>query len=182
MSKRSSRKNKELLLDTSFLLPILGFETSKRIMKTFEKPDSYELYYNDLSILEALWKIVKKIKGIQEEIQRIVEWVKAINETLKYAPVNEKAVENSIKMYQLGHWDLLDNLLYSTALYNGIKLLTIDTKLIQFVKTHKLPKTRHHNARRNLILTHVESTYMCNNPSTRTHTDDLPILPLFNKQ
>ena len=140
MNKKNYQSNKGLLLDTSFLLPILGFETSTEIMKVFKKLGEYELYYNDLSILEALWKIVKKIKGTKEEIQRITEGIKAINDTMKHANINEKAVRNAIKMYQLGHRDLIDNLLYSTALYNKIKLLTIDIKLIQFIEKHKLPR------------------------------------------
>jgi len=140
MNKKNYQSNKGLLLDTSFLLPILGFETSTEIMKVFKKLGEYELYYNDLSILEALWKIVKKIKGTKEEIQRITEGIKAINDTMKHANINEKAVRNAIKMYQLGHRDLIDNLLYSTALYNKIKLLTIDIKLIQFIEKHNLPK------------------------------------------
>ncbi len=140
MNKKNSYKNKGLLLDTSFLLPILGFKTSEKIMKVFPRLDKYELYYNDLSILEALWKIVKKIRGTKEEIERIAEGIKAINETLKHVPINEKAVRNAIEMYQLGHRDLIDNLIYSTALYNGIKLLTIDAKLIEFIEENKLPK------------------------------------------
>ena len=140
MNRKNSHKNKGLLLDTSFLLPILGFKTSERIMKVFPRLDKYELYYNDLSILEALWKIVKKIRGAEEEIERIAEGIKAINETLKHVSINEKAVRKAIEMYQLGHRDLIDNLLYSTALYNGIKLLTIDTKLIEFIEENKLPK------------------------------------------
>ena len=53
MSKKSYRNNdKRLLLDTSFLLPILGFETSNVILKTFEKLGFYTLYYNELSLLE----------------------------------------------------------------------------------------------------------------------------------
>jgi len=61
MSRKDSQVNK-ILLDTSFLLPILGFETASDMMKAFEKLDTYILCYNEISILEALWKIVKVIK------------------------------------------------------------------------------------------------------------------------
>ncbi len=54
MNRRRSRIGNKLLLDTSFLLPILGFETSDRVMNAFNRLHSYELYYNDISILATL--------------------------------------------------------------------------------------------------------------------------------
>lgn len=57
MSKKSSRGGNKVLLDTSFLLQILGFETSDRVMKAFQKLGSYELYYGEISIIEELWKM-----------------------------------------------------------------------------------------------------------------------------
>lgn len=139
MSRRSSQDNK-LLLDTSFLLPILGFETSDRVMRTFCKLSSYELYYNDVSILEALWKIVKVVKGVEEELSRIVEGITAIRETMKYAAIDGKAVENAVYMYKLGHKDMVDNLLYSVAVSRNLKLLTIDKDLVEFLEKHSLAR------------------------------------------
>ena len=139
MSRRSSQDNK-LLLDTSFLLPILGFETSDRVMRTFCKLSSYELYYNDVSVLEALWKIVKVVKGVEEELSRIVEGITAIRETMKYAAIDGKAVENAVYMYKLGHKDMVDNLLYSVAVSRNLKLLTIDKDLVEFLEKHSLAR------------------------------------------
>ncbi len=139
MNKKNSLENKKLLLDTPFLLPTLGFETSNRIMKAIPRLVNYELYYSDLSILEALWKIIKKIKGTDEEIRRIAEGIRAINETMKPIVIDDSSMKNSIKMYLLGHRDMIDNLLYSMALSNRVKLLTTDTRLIEFVANHKLP-------------------------------------------
>jgi len=139
VSRRSSQDNK-LLLDTSFLLPILGFETSDRVMRAFCKLSSYELYYNDVSILEALWKIVKVVKGVEEELSRIVEGITAIRETMKYAAIDGKAVENAVYMYKLGHKDMVDNLLYSVAVSRNLKLLTIDKDLVEFLEKHSLAR------------------------------------------
>ena len=83
------------MLDTSFFLPILGFETSNRIMRTFQKLGSYELYYNDISILEVLWKIVKVIEGTEEQLLRIEEGIKVIRDTMKYASIDERAIRNA---------------------------------------------------------------------------------------
>ncbi|MET1160672.1 MAG: PIN domain-containing protein [Thermoprotei archaeon] len=141
MNKKNFRdNNNKILLDTSFLLPILGFETSNRIMRAFQKLGSYELYYSDISILEALWKIVKVIKGTREELSRISEGISAIRETMKYAPIDEKVVENAIYMFKLGHKDMIDNLLYSIAMTKKLRLLTVDKDLVEFIKKHDLDK------------------------------------------
>ena len=137
MNKRGSR----LLLDTSFLLPVLGFETSPRVMAVLPRLTSYELYYSELSILEALWKIVKALKNRpSSDVERVVEGVEAIRESMRHAPLTGKAVEQAVKMYMLGHKDMVDNLLYSTALANGLTLLTVDEKLVRFVEEKRLPR------------------------------------------
>lgn len=140
MSRKGSRANSRVLLDTSFLLPILGFETSDSVMRAFQKLGSYELYYNEISILEALWKIVKVVRGVEEELSRIEEGITAIRETMKHASINGEAVKNAIYMYKLGHRDMVDNILYSITLSNKLKLLTVDWDLIEFVEKHGLAK------------------------------------------
>jgi predicted nucleic acid-binding protein len=141
VNKKRSRDNDKLLLDTSFLLPILGFKTSDRIMKAFTKLRNHTIYYSDLSLLEALWKIVKKIKGINEEIERIREGIVAIMNTFNHVMINEDSIEYAVKMYMLGHRDMIDNLLYATALSNNMRLLTVDKELIEFIEKQGLPRS-----------------------------------------
>lgn len=43
-----------ILLDTSFLLPILGFKTNTVIMNVMDKSRKYDVYYSDLSIIVVL--------------------------------------------------------------------------------------------------------------------------------
>jgi predicted nucleic acid-binding protein len=109
-------------------------------MAAFHRLRDYELYYNDISILEALWKIVKTIRGAEEEIARIVEGVRAVRESLKYAPIDEEALRNALYMYRLGHSDMIDNLLYSIAVSRSLRLLTVDRDLVEFVARHGLPR------------------------------------------
>ncbi len=140
MSKKNFQGNK-ILSDTSFLLPILGFETSSRIMEAFQKLGSYELYYyNDISILEALWKIVKVIKGLSGEISRIVEGIIAVKETMKYAPIRGEMVKNAIRMYSLGHRDMVDNPLFSIAVSEKLRFLSVDENLVEFAEEINLAK------------------------------------------
>ncbi len=139
MNKRDSQSDK-LLLDTSFLLPIMGFETSKDVMDSFKKLGRYSLYYNDISILEALWKIVKTIDGSEEKLVRIMEGIRAIRNTMNNVAIDEEAVRMAIAIYNLGHRDIIDNLLYSLARRNRLKLLTVDKELIRFIDKQGLPR------------------------------------------
>ncbi len=59
---------------------------------------------------------------------------------MRHAPLTGKAVEQAVKMYMLGHKDMVDNLLYSTALVNSLTLLTVDEKLVRFVEEKGLPR------------------------------------------
>lgn len=130
-----------LLLDTSFLLPVLGFETSQRVMRALPRLAGHELYYSEISLLEALWKIVKVLRGRPAgDIQRVVEGVQAIRDSMSHAPMTAEAVEQAIRMYMMGHRDMVDNLLYSIALANNLTLLTIDDSLVEFIRRHKLPE------------------------------------------
>ena len=43
-------------------------------------------------------------------------------------------------MYIMGHRDMVDNLLYSIAVSNNLKLLTIDDSLVDFIRKHRLPE------------------------------------------
>ena len=130
-----------LLLDTSFLLPILGFETSRRVMRALPRLADHKLYYSEVSLLEALWKIVKVLKGrLAGDIQRVVEGVQAIQDSMLHAPVTAEAVEQAIRMYMMGHKDMVDNFLYSIAVSNNLKLLTIDDSLVDFIRKHRLPE------------------------------------------
>ena len=63
-----NKKDYQILLDTSFLLPFLGFKTDDIIINTLPKLRRYYLYYSDLSLLEALWKISKIVKKENLEI------------------------------------------------------------------------------------------------------------------
>lgn len=130
-----------LLLDTSFLLPVLGFETSKRVMRVLPQLAGHELYYSELSILEALWKIVKLLQDRpREDIERVLEGIQAIRDSMSRAPLTAEAVGHAIRMYMMGHRDMIDNLLYSTAVTGNLVLLTVDDSLVTFIIEHGLPR------------------------------------------
>jgi electron transfer flavoprotein alpha/beta subunit len=71
-------------------------------------------FYSELSILEAIWKIVKIIK--KENLSTLKEGLNLIKRDLNIAEIDENAVEIAISLYIMGHRDLIDNLLYGIAI------------------------------------------------------------------
>lgn len=122
-----------ILLDTSFLLPSLGFETDREILETMPCLTNHEIHYSDLSLLEAMWKIMKHIKG-REEIDIVLRGVDLPRRTLKHEELDERSVEIAFEMYAKGHRDLIDNLLYGISVSKRLSFLTIDKELLQFIK------------------------------------------------
>jgi len=53
--------------------------------QSYNKP---HLYYSDISILEAMWKVVKIVRGAEDEILQIAEGITAIRETIEHAPID----------------------------------------------------------------------------------------------
>ena len=142
-----NKKNYKILLDTSFLLPFMGFKTDEVVMNCIEKLRDYEVYYSELSILEALWKITKKIRELSsgqnynrnDVVEIVVNGIRAIRRDLNRAEIAEEAVKEAIKLYMLGHRDLIDNILYGiTATQEDMKFLTIDESLKAFIKSRNL--------------------------------------------
>lgn len=134
-----SRKNLQILLDTSFLLPFLGIDVGEVIAGALHKLRDYELYYSELSLLEALWKIVKVVSF--DKLDIVLEGLTLIRRDLRLAQVDEKAVRTALELYKLGHRDLIDNLLYGISLSQNLKFLTIDRELVSFVKSNNYPDT-----------------------------------------
>jgi len=142
-----NKKNYKILLDTSFLLPFVGFKTDEVVMNCIEKLRDYEVYYSELSILEALWKVTKKMRELSsgqnynrdDIVEIVVNGIRAIRRDLNRAGITEEAVKEAIKLYMLGHRDLIDNILYGiTATQEDMKFLTIDESLKAFIKSRNL--------------------------------------------
>jgi predicted nucleic acid-binding protein len=143
-----NKRDYKILLDTSFLLPFIGFRTDEAVMNSIEKLRGYRVYFSEISILEVLWKIVKKIReassgeGYSDKnhvVEAVIEGIRVIRRDFNKAEITEKAVREAVKLYLLGHRDLVDNILYSITVTQGdMRFLTIDEKLKDFVKSRNL--------------------------------------------
>jgi hypothetical protein len=51
-----------VLLDTSFLTLFLGLATDEAMIEFLPRLKEMKLFYSELSILEAIWKIAKSLR------------------------------------------------------------------------------------------------------------------------
>ncbi|GBF09927.1 hypothetical protein apy_16520 [Aeropyrum pernix] len=130
-------KRLKILVDTSFLLPALGVEIEGEAMKVIPLFRKLEVYYLEVALLEAVWRILK-IVG-RERLERVRIGIEAIRKTYHIAEPPPKAYIGAIEIYDKGHRDYIDALHYSVATALGIKFLTIDSKFIEFLGNNGYP-------------------------------------------
>lgn len=120
------------MADTSFLLPAMGVEVEREVIKAIEHFREVEVCYIEACMLEALWKILRVVP--LEKIKRVEEGINAIISTYKLINPPPEAYINACELYYYGHRDYIDNLLYATSRELDIPLLTIDRAFIKFLK------------------------------------------------
>lgn len=134
-----------VLLDTSFILPTLGIDTGERIQKGLKKlsESEVEIYYSGFSLLESLWVATRLMEDPDFDINRFRLGLRSIMEGERYGRVSEDAgaFGQALKIYSLGHRDMIDNLLYASSVRLGLKFLTVDEDLKEFVSEKKLNDT-----------------------------------------
>jgi len=59
--KSTSRKKPRILIDTSFSLPALGVEVEEGVLNAISLFRKVEVFYLELSLVEAMWKVLKRL-------------------------------------------------------------------------------------------------------------------------
>lgn len=123
-----------LLLDTTYILPVLGVEVEgvERVLEALQRlrrRREVEIYYSCYSILEALWKLAKL--GYDLEVVR--RGLSLVEEDFRQAHPTLEGYLKALELRRRGFPDLIDLLLYTTALSNGILFLTRDKHLHEFL-------------------------------------------------
>ncbi len=132
--KRSIREKPSILIDTTFLLPALGVSVEKEAEEVIPYFRELNVYYLEVGLLEAMWKIMKVVP--QDKLRRVKIGIEAIRNTYKLLEPPAKAYIEAIEIYYKGHKDYIDALYYATAKNTNIPLLTIDYVLIEFLRKH----------------------------------------------
>ncbi|WP_440059453.1 PIN domain-containing protein [Thermogladius sp. 4427co] len=136
-NRKSTLEKPKVLVDTTFLLPAIGFEVEEEAMEVIPLFRKLDVYYLEIALLEAMWKAVKVIDTGDIDIVR--EGIEAIRNTYKLVTPPPIAFVNAMKIYHGGHRDLIDALHYETARALDIPWLTIDIEFIEFLKKRNLP-------------------------------------------
>ncbi|MEM3404472.1 MAG: hypothetical protein QXJ17_08060 [Nitrososphaeria archaeon] len=141
-----NRKNtRKLLLDTSFLLPTFGIEVGNEVLECLAKlaETETEIYYSNFSVLESLWIATKYLNNQQFDEQRFDLGLKSLIESQRYKLIKEdsKVFEYALKLYRLGHKDMIDNILYSNSIRFDNNFMTVDEELRKFIQNRKLNDT-----------------------------------------
>jgi len=139
---KSRRGTLKVLLDTSFILPTLGIDTSKEILKGLKKLAEIkaDVRYSSFSILESLWITAKLSRVVDFDIERFRHGLRSVIESRKYAKIEENSeiFHDVLGLRMLGHKDMIDNILYASSTHLSLKLLTLDVELKRFIGNKRL--------------------------------------------
>lgn len=133
----------EVLLDTTYLLPTFGVKVrgldDEALSKLRELGFSEEVRYycSPVVWVELIGKIAREAEARGEDLEDLVEKsTRSILESGFYHWVypSKEAVKLAYRMRKLGHRDVIDNLLYSTAFTEGKMFLSMDSAFREFLE------------------------------------------------
>ena len=134
-----------VLLDTSFLLPSLGIDVGEDISKGLKEIADIKagIYYSHFSILESLWIAARLAASATFDGENFSLGLRSIIEGGRYMKVEEdsRTFNDALKLYMLGHKDMMDNILYANSIRLNFKLLTLDNNLKEFIREKGLKDT-----------------------------------------
>ena len=136
-SRKGISKKLSVLIDTSFLLPALGIEIEEEAMKVIPLFRKLDVYYLEIALLEAMWKVLKIVD--RAKLERVRLGIEAVRNTYRVLEPPPEAYIDAIRIYDEGHRDYIDALHYATAKALGIPWLTLDNRFIEFLKSRSYP-------------------------------------------
>ena len=142
---KSKQAKLKVLLDTSFILPTLGIDVGDEVSMSLKKLANIkaELYYSRFNILESLWVAARFTKSPTFNMERFSHGLRSIIESERYEKVEEdsETFKEALRLYVLGHKDMIDNMFYAASSILNLKLLTLDTELKEFIHDKGLRDT-----------------------------------------
>jgi len=118
----------KILIDTSFILPPLGIDVGEIVLNTIKEFDKHEIYFTELSLVEAMWVIRRLLKeGTKVDFKIVKTGLKSVIKTYRLLRIPISAYINAVNDRR--HNDLIDMIIYYTAKAYNLKLLSLDKKL-----------------------------------------------------
>lgn len=141
MERRSRGKySGEFLLDTSYLLPLVGIEVKGIDAEVYSKLLQQKLHYPLAMTAELVAVIAKEVKKVGLD-DLPVDAVDGFNSIVFGRDINVVLPEGSdvkiaCELIKSGWNDVFDALLYATGKRMGVRILTLDQEFKRFLKEH----------------------------------------------
>jgi len=124
-----------LLLDTTYLLPIVGVdvegvEKPLTILEKLYRSKAIEIFYTPFNMLE----IIGKISKLEYDEKRVEAGLISIKSRFKLTAPTARGYVEALKLRRRGFRDLIDLLLYVTSKTRKLLFLTRDYALVDFLK------------------------------------------------
>ncbi len=142
----------DLLLDTTYLLPIFGLKIDLSNFQTnFSRLlTTYSVLYNPISLVEAKWVLLRlarrEPRRRSEFLQRYRMGLKALvsDSRLKQTSLTDDVVETIADKLLLEEKvkDYFDRVIYATAANRGCIFLTEDEEILSLGMRGRLPKPK----------------------------------------
>ena len=131
----SSGSKLRVLLDTTYLLPIVGIdvegiEKPLRVLSELHRLGNIEIFYTPFNILEILGKLSR----MNFDRKRVELGLKSIREAFRVTHPTIRGYLKALELRRKGFKDLIDLLLYTTSKTRRLSFLTRDEKLAEFLR------------------------------------------------
>jgi len=141
---KSRQDRLKVLIDTSFILPTLGIDVGEEVLRGLRQlaDSKCEIWYSQFSILESLWTAARLL-GPKFKEERFATGIRSIIEGGAYRKVQEdsRVCIEALRIYAMGHRDMVDNILYADSVFLNLKLLSTDNELKDLVTRKGLTNT-----------------------------------------
>jgi len=135
----------KVLLDTAFILPSLGIDVGEEVIKGLKRLAEIEaeIHCSRFSILETLWVAARLSRSANFNAETFELGLRSILESGRYVKVEEdsETFNKALRLYMMGHKDMIDNILYASSTQLNLKLLTLDAELKEFIHEKGLNDT-----------------------------------------
>ncbi len=124
-----------ILLDSSYLLPILGVDVegvdkALKVLERLRSEGKARFYYTEFNLLE----IIGKISRTDYDRGRVAVGLRSIEEEFGLIHPTVEGYLKALDLRKSGFKDLIDLLLYATSLTRDLVFLTRDDHLIRFLE------------------------------------------------
>lgn len=137
---REEYSERKIILDTTYVLPILGIEVEGLDRDILDHLIKYELYYPALLLVELKGVVLKEarkrgLKSIPEQAIKGLNFLIYSGEINIVAPTGED-LKVMYELLRRGWKDIFDLSLYATAIRIDSRVLTMDKSFKKFLKDH----------------------------------------------